>query len=464
MNTIALVLGVIFGLLVVTQDPPPGAGGGPIGDGLVVPAVPPPTWNGDVADIIQRRCVTCHATGRVGPFELVDAAGVRNRGRFLLEVIDAGRMPPWLPTGTAWVNHRTVTAAERATLAAWLESGGPVGDGPARVLDPPGSSPFRADLTVEMPEAHVIPEESDPAWHAGEIDVHGFTFSLDNDSPLRVRAIRHRSASPQAMRVAAFAFDDTGAGRYLDARDSRVGFLMGGDPGIKPMGADGVILAGSGDFRLPEGFHVPVPAASDLVTQFQYRPTGVPERLQERIELELVPAAEASRPIRWLPLAVGRVDVAAGDDQRVSSEVIVLEHPLQLLGISPRAIEICRRLLVVVEFPDGRRRELVDIPDWDHHQRETLRFEPPVDLPAGSRLQAIFDLDNTASNPRNPDDPPQRVNRGRRTGLLGNFLHVAARTADGDRYLRSIGPETIRLLMRRARPTSEKSRESSAGD
>ena len=52
MNTIALVLGVIFGLLVVTQDPPPGAGGGPIGDGLVVPAVPPPTWNGDVADII----------------------------------------------------------------------------------------------------------------------------------------------------------------------------------------------------------------------------------------------------------------------------------------------------------------------------------------------------------------------------------------------------------------------------
>ncbi|MAC76282.1 MAG: hypothetical protein CMJ22_12015, partial [Phycisphaerae bacterium] len=92
MNTIALVLGVIFGLLVATPDPPPGKRGGPIGDGLVVPAVPPPTWNGDVADIIQRRCVTCHAMGRVGPFELVDAAAVRNRGRFLLDVIDGGRM------------------------------------------------------------------------------------------------------------------------------------------------------------------------------------------------------------------------------------------------------------------------------------------------------------------------------------------------------------------------------------
>ncbi|MDG1977752.1 MAG: cytochrome c [Phycisphaerales bacterium] len=464
MNTITLVLGVIFGLLVVAQDPPPGERGGPIGDGLVVPPVPPPTWNGEVADIIERRCVSCHASGRVGPFELVDAAGVRNRGRFLLEVIDSGRMPPWLPTGTAWANHRTVTAAERATLSAWLESGGLVGDGPARVLAAPGPPAFRSDVVLEMPKAHAIPEESDPAWHTGEIDVHGVTFSLENPGPLRVQAIRHRPASPQAMRVAAFAFDDTGAGRYLDERDPRVGFLMGGDPGIKPMGADGVILAGSGDFRLPVGFHVPVPVASDLVTQFQYRPTGVPERLQERIELELVPSEEASRPIRWLPLAFGRVDLPAGVEQRVSSAPIVLEHPLELLGISPRAIEICKSVHVMVEFPDGRRRVLVDIPDWDHHQRETLRFEPPVTLPVGCRLQAVFDLDNTAANPRNPDDPPRRVNRGRRTGLLGVILHVAARTAAGDRYLGKAGPEQIRGLMRRGRPSPGTLLESESAD
>ena len=452
----AFVIALVVGLPCSLPEPPSAEDAGP--------AVTPPTWNGEVADIIERRCVSCHASGGVGPFELVDAPGVRNRGRFLLEVIDSGRMPPWLPTGTAWMNHRAVTPSERAALATWLASGGPVGDGPARVLAAPESPAFRSDLVLEMPEAHVIPEESDPAWHDGEIDVHGFTYSLENPSPLRVQAIRHRPGSPQAMRVAAFAFDETGAGRYLDERDSRVGFLMGGDPGIKPVGADGVILAGSGDFRLPKGFHVPVPAKSDLVAQFQYRPTGVPERLQERIELELVPPTDPSRPIRWFPLAVGRVDIPAGDEQRVSSEAFVLEHPLELLGISPRAIEICRSLRVMVEFPDRIRRVLLEIPDWDHHQRETFRFEPPVSLPAGSTLRATFELDNTAANPRNPDDPPQRVNRGRRTGLLGVFLLVAAGTVDGDRDLRRVGPEMVRRLMRGQTPSPDQSSESGLTD
>lgn len=455
MTPLVPMTAILLGLLAAGGDPPSHEPPRPEVEIVAETERPTPTWNGDIADLVGRRCVSCHSAGGVGPFELVDAAGVRNRGRFLLEVIDAGRMPPWLPTGNGWVNHRAVTATERVTLAAWLESGGPVGEGPERVLGPPTAAPFRSDLVLEMPDAYPIPEESDPAWHAGEIDVHGFAFPLGNTSPLRVRAIRHRPASPQAMRVGAFAFDATGAGRYLDDRDSRVGFLMGGDPGIKPMGADGVILAGAGDFRLPEGFHIPVPVGSDLVAQFQYRPTGVPERLQERIELELVPSAEASRPIRWLPLVVGRVDIEAGVAEGVSSEPVVLDHPLEILGVSPRAIEICRSLSVVVEFPDGRSRTLIDIPDWDHHQRETFRFEAPVHLPAGSRLQATFDLDNTAANPRNPDDPPRRVNRGRRTGLCGVLLQVAASTVEGDRSLRKVGPDVVRRSMRDRRPSSQ---------
>ncbi|MCP4796396.1 MAG: hypothetical protein GY885_09595, partial [Phycisphaeraceae bacterium] len=90
MNAIVSVTGILVGLLVALPEPPTGDAGKSIGDRLEVPAVPPPTWNGEVADIIERRCVSCHASGRVGPFELVDAAGVRNRGRFLLEVIDSG--------------------------------------------------------------------------------------------------------------------------------------------------------------------------------------------------------------------------------------------------------------------------------------------------------------------------------------------------------------------------------------
>lgn len=413
------------------------------------PTVTPPTWNDQIGTIIETRCVTCHAPGRSGPFSLATIDAVRNRATFLIDVIEAGRMPPWLPKTGKFQHQRVVPDAEVSAIRRWMAGGAPIGEGPPDVLTAAVDEEFRAGLVLEMPAAYEIPEESDPAWHSGELDVHGVNFPIGNSEPLKIRAIRHIPAAPQSMRVAAFAFDTSGAARYLDDRDPRVGFLMGGDAGLRPVGADGVILTGSGDFRLPAGFHLPVETGSDLLVQFQYQPTGKVERLKERIELEFVIENEESSAVRWMPLAVGRVEIDAEQVATFASQTVVLEGAVDLVGLSPRALEICTSMRVDAVLPSGDRRRLLNIPDWDHHQRESYIPVLPIRLPAGTALVASFDLDNTSGNPRNPDDPAAAIRRGRRTGILNVIIHVAAVDPAFDDDLVSAGDRLSRSLMRR---------------
>ena len=64
-------------------------------------AVPPPVpdWNHDIAPLVGRACVACHQAGGAGPFRLDRRNDFARRGEFVLELVDAGRMPPWLGRG-----------------------------------------------------------------------------------------------------------------------------------------------------------------------------------------------------------------------------------------------------------------------------------------------------------------------------------------------------------------------------
>ena len=60
-------------------------------------------------------------------------------------------------------------------------------------------------------------------------------------------------------------------------------------------------------------------------------------------------------------------------------------------------------------MPGGRRIPLLDISDWDFNWQRQYRYERPVLLPEGTRLEMDFVYDNSAANPRNPNVPPQRT-------------------------------------------------------
>ena len=67
------------------------------------------------------------------------------------------------------------------------------------------------------------------------------------------------------------------------------------------------------------------------------------------------------------------------------------------------------------ELPDGTVRELILIKQWDFNWQGDYRYTSAVPLPKGTTLRMRMTYDNSAANPRNPNQPPKRVTYGLQT-------------------------------------------------
>jgi hypothetical protein len=68
--------------------------------------------------------------------------------------------------------------------------------------------------------------------------------------------------------------------------------------------------------------------------------------------------------------------------------------------------------LAYAVLPDGKRVTLIHIPHWDFNWQQQYLYPRPLRLPADTRVEMEFTYDNSADNPRNPHQPPQRVRYG----------------------------------------------------
>jgi predicted Zn-dependent protease len=66
-------------------------------------------------------------------------------------------------------------------------------------------------------------------------------------------------------------------------------------------------------------------------------------------------------------------------------------------------------------LPDGERRWLIRIPDWDPEWQAVYEYQEPVFLPQGSVVTMRYHYDNSARNVRNPNHPPRLVKAGDET-------------------------------------------------
>ena len=75
-------------------------------------------------------------------------------------------------------------------------------------------------------------------------------------------------------------------------------------------------------------------------------------------------------------------------------------------------------------LPNGRKKILIEIDDWDFNWQEQYRYRKPFILPAGTRVEMEFTYDNSAANRRNPSSPPKRVEWGPDTTDEMAGLHI----------------------------------------
>ena len=86
-----------------------------------------PTYNADVAPILDAKCASCHRLGGIAPFALTTAADAKAHAAGIVRMTQAGLMPPWMPgdDSAAIVGRdvRRLTSSELATLSQWAAAG-----------------------------------------------------------------------------------------------------------------------------------------------------------------------------------------------------------------------------------------------------------------------------------------------------------------------------------------------------
>jgi Tfp pilus assembly protein PilF len=129
----------------------------------------------------------------------------------------------------------------------------------------------------------------------------------------------------------------------------------------------------------------------------------------------------------------GALDIPAGARDFLVSDDFRLPVDTTVLAVYPHAHYLGHLLEGYATLPSGERKWLIRITNWDPGWQGVYSYRTPIFLPKGSVISMRYHYDNSAGNPRNPNQPPRRVVAGNQaTDEMGHlWLQVLPATAPG---------------------------------
>src|SRR2546423_147771 len=204
---------------------------------------------------------------------------------------------------------------------------------------------------------------------------------------------------------------EPGFGEFLDERrltPDQIGL-------IQQWAAEAAVEGNPADLPPPpEGLSWVLHKNTDMVVQLHMRPGDKPETLQPSIGLfftDKPPVKEAFKIILDAPT----LDIPAGEKNYVATDLFTLPVDVEAYAVFPHAHYLAREMQGFATLPDGTKKWLLRIKQWDFDWQGDYRFKQPVFLPKGTTLSMQFSYDNSTENVRNPNNPPRRVLFGPQT-------------------------------------------------
>ena len=403
-----------------------------------------PTYSKDVAPLLVDRCGVCHHAGGSAPFSLLTYADAKQRATQIAAVTRSRLMPPWKadPSNGPFVDQHPLSDAEIAMLGRWVKQGSPEGD--PRELPAPrtwteGWQLGKPDLVITLPDAYTLPAEGTDVFRI-------FTLPIPTATARFVRGLEFRPGNPKVVHHANIRIDPTAGSRRLDDQDPAPGY-----DGLIARSAiypDGHFLGwtpGQVGPLLPRDLAWRLDRQTDLVVELHMQPSGKPERVAPSIGVYFGDVAPTRTP-SMLRLGRQNIDIAPGDARYLVTDSYVLPVDVEVQAVQPHAHYRLRDARGEATLPDGTKRSLVAIKDWDFRWQHVYRFETPVRLPKGTTLSMRYAYDNSAANPRNPQQPPARARWGQRSSDEMGDLWVQVLTRDDDdlaRLNRDFRPKVV---------------------
>jgi Flp pilus assembly protein TadD/cytochrome c553 len=397
------------------------------------------TFNKEIAPIIFASCAECHHAGGPAPFSLMTYQEVKKRARQIAVVTASRYMPPWLPEPGhgEFLGARRLSDDQIKAIRQWVEQGAAEGS-PSDLPPAPrfneGWQLGRPDLVVKMAEPYTLA--------ASGADVfRNFVIHVPVSSTRYVRAVEILPGNKRIVHHANILIDRTRSSRRLDAADAEPGF-GGMDVAVESDSFDPEShflfwKPGTPPYTEPEDMAWRLDAGTDLVLNMHLQPSGKPETIQPLIGIYFTDKPPARWPMLLQMEHDGAINIPPGKRDFSVADDLTLPLDVDVLGVYPHAHYLGKEVQAFATLPDGTKRWLIYIKDWDINWQAVYRYASPVFLPKGTAISMRITYDNSASNARNPSSPPRRVVAGdKSTDEMGHlWLQVLPRTGDDRRLI-----------------------------
>lgn len=369
------------------------------------------TWSNGVAKIVYDRCAGCHRPGQVAPFSLTSYEQARRWSQDLKRVCEARVMPPWKPLERGvFRDERTLTDAELATLTKWVDAGAPAGD-LARAPQPPVASEGwqlgEPDLVLEADEYEV------PS--SGPDEYRCFVIDPKLTETKWVSAVELRPGNRNVVHHILGYLDTTGEAKRLDAADPLPGYRNSGtSPGFPPVGEMGGWAPGTFVHPLPDGVGRLLPKTAQIVLQVHYHKNGKAQKDRSAVGLYFA-KQPIERRLDWIVMVDENLKIPAGEERHRTQRRKTINRDIDVLACMPHMHLLGREALLEAQLPDGTKKTLIHIADWDFNWQDFYFLKEPLHLPKGTTITGTMWYDNSSANPNNPHDPPRDVEWGEQT-------------------------------------------------
>jgi tetratricopeptide (TPR) repeat protein/mono/diheme cytochrome c family protein len=390
------------------------------------------TFNRDVAPILFQNCASCHHPGEAGPFSLLSYTDAKSHAHQIAYATSKRIMPPWLPDAgeEKFADELHLTDEQIATIQEWVNQGEIEG----QPSDLPKAPAFAAAWQLGKPDVVVRAEKPYLLPASGSDQYWNFVFRAPVSRTRWLRAIEIRPGDKRLVHHANVLVDREESGRRLE-KEPGAGFggmeLIIESEAFDPDSHFLFWKPGSPPYVEPDGMALRIDKGTDLILNTHLQPSGKPEPIQPTLGLYFTDRPATKHPILIQLDNDRKVDIPAGDQNFVLTDEFILPVDVSVLAIYPHAHYLGKDLQGLATLPDGTKKTLIRIRNWDLNWQAVYRYEQPVDLPAGTKLAMRFVYDNSAENLRNPNHPPKRVVAGNRAAdeMAHLWLQVLPREA-----------------------------------
>ncbi|MGH9763327.1 MAG: hypothetical protein ACREAC_21060, partial [Blastocatellia bacterium] len=442
---IAAILVLSFGWL--TSRTSADSGNGPI---------PEVTFSKNVAPIFFKNCAECHRPGEIAPMSLLSYKDARPWARSIRDKVASRQMPPWSadPHYGEFSNDRRLSQQDVNTIVAWVDQGAKEGN----VRDLPPVPQFNDKWTIGKPDVVLTMEKPYEINGTGSDEYVNITIPTKFTEDRWIQALEvHPGNKKIVHHVVVFVQPPALAANVekVEAMYSRnsIFYSDGSLRRVKmdaPVHDDGCTTPQGGyapGSRLEKlgmmvGFYAPgkdidswpqgtaklIPAGSNIILQMHYaRTTGKPETDRTSVGF-LFAKGQPDKSVMSLGALNFYFEIPPGDPNHQVTGCYTFSRDVEMLGYFPHMHVRGKDMTYEALLPDGTKKTLIDVPDYNFNWQTMYRLKQPVFLPKGTKVLVTAHFDNSERNKYNPD-PTKAVRFGEPTYdemMIGYFDFISA--------------------------------------